>query len=201
MDPSIAVALVALLGSIFSVGLTLYGQSRATSKAQARDAEAILAKYREPLLFSAFDLQSRVFNIWQGGFLNAYYGRRPEGDPRREYALENTLYVVAQYFAWSEIVRRKIQLLSFSDAQRTRQYRQRQEAIVELFNRDDLGELLMIWRGEQRAIGEIMITNVDGDVQCLGYAAFRRRLNTDADFAPVVQSPEAGHRCTREATN
>ena len=83
-----------------------------------REAEAVLARYREPLLAAAYELQGRIYNILQLKFLPRYY---LAGDQdQKSYAVQNTLYVVGQYFGWSEILRREIQFLSFSDSKRTR---------------------------------------------------------------------------------
>jgi hypothetical protein len=69
MDAAIIVAVIALLGSIVSASISLYGQSSATRRAQRREAEAILARYREPMVVAAFELQSRLFNICGTSFL------------------------------------------------------------------------------------------------------------------------------------
>jgi hypothetical protein len=42
-------------------------ERRDVASEQAR-AGALVAKYRDPLLSSAFDLQSRIYNILDGGF-------------------------------------------------------------------------------------------------------------------------------------
>jgi hypothetical protein len=175
VDASVVVAVIALIGAGLSAGISIYGQSRTAKASSRREAEAILAKYREPLVAAAYELQGRLYNIVKLDFLRKYYVGGDE--VRRTYALENTLYVVAQYFGWSEILRREIQFLSFSDSERTRAVADRQHEIVQLFQSDDplLGTQFLIWRGEQRAIGELMIDTRNGPVQCLGYASFLER--------------------------
>lgn len=172
---AVVVAVIALVAALLSATISLYGQLRSTTLAARRDAEAILARYREPLVGAAYELQGRLYNILKLGFLSKYLVAGDEAQTR--YAVENTLYVVAQYFGWSEILRREIQFLSFSDSERTRAVAERQHRIVELFQSDDprLGRPFLVWRGEQRAIGERMIER-DGDrLQCLGYAGFLER--------------------------
>ena len=172
---AIWVAVIALVGASFSTIVSLWGQFRTASLAARRDADAVLAKYREPLVAAAFELQGRLYNILRFGFLRKYLVNGDEA--QKTYAVENTLYVVAQYFGWSEILRREIQFLSFSDSNRSRAVAERQRRIVELFQSDDphLGRPFLIWRGEQRAIGERMIASADGGVECLGYASFLER--------------------------
>lgn len=175
MDSAIVVAVIALVGAIASGALSIYGTVRTTRMTMAHDAERVLAKFREPLVDAAYELQSRLYNIIQLDFLRRYYLDGDESE--REYAISNTLYVFAQYFAWVEILRHEIQFLSFSEATRTRAVGDRLRAVVHAFQSDDpaLGTALRIWRGEQRAIGERMMARSGDEVSCRGYAAFVER--------------------------
>lgn len=180
VDAGVIVAIVALVGAVLSAAIAVYGQLRSSSVASRREAEAVLARYREPLLGAAYELQGRLYNILELGFLPKYYlaGDQAQSD----YAVQNTLYVVGQYFGWSEILRREIQFLSFSDSERTRRVADCQRRIVEAFQSDrpELGRPFLIWRGEQRAIGELMIDREDGATHAIGYAAFLER--TEPNF-------------------
>ena len=169
---AITLALIALVGTLASTAFQIWGQKRSEDVAAKREAEAVLAKYREPLIAAAYELQGRLYNILQLGFLGKYYSRGDEA--QKTYAVQNTLYVLAQYFGWSEILRREIQFLSFSDSNTTRAVADRQRDVLELFQSDDpdLGLPFFVWRGEQRAIGECMIEREDGRVSCVGYASF-----------------------------
>ena len=171
----IVVALIALAGALLSAGFTLYAQLRTAAVQARRDAEAVLAKYREPLVLAAYDLQSRLFNILRQDFLGKYYVRDCDGS--REYAREHTLYLVGQYFAWTEIMRREIQFLRFEEVDETREIARLQSTIRDIFASDkpELGRAFMIWRGEQSALGERMIVVEDGQRLCLGYASFVER--------------------------
>jgi hypothetical protein len=174
------IALIGIAGALLGGALSLWGQFRSASLTARREAEAVLARYREPLVAAAFELQGRLYNIVKFRFLPRYLADGDES--QRTYAVENTLYVVAQYFGWTEILRREIQFLSFSDSKRSRAVADRQRRVVELFQSDDgaLGRPFLIWRGEQRAIGERMIRREDGRAECLGYAGFLECR--DADF-------------------
>jgi hypothetical protein len=175
VDAGIVVAVIALVGAVAAAGISLYGQMHVQAAAARHEAEDVLARYQAPLASAAYELQGRLYNIVALGFLRKYF---VDGDEaQRTYAVENTLYVVAQYLGWSEILRREIQFLSFADTVRTRSVAARQQRVVELFQSDDatLGRAFLIWRGEQRAIGERMIER-DGDrSHCLGYASFLDR--------------------------
>ncbi len=154
---------------------------------RARDAEAksdqslqLVARYRDPLLLSTFDLQSRIFNALRpGGFRG---GRDPD------YFVLNTAFLVAQFFGWLEILRRDMQFLDLGATEATRELTLRLDRVQHAFastsgQHDDY----YIYRGEQRAMGEVMITRVnDRSVgpshECLGYAGFVSR-QSDTEFA------------------
>jgi len=131
-------------------------------------AEDVLKRYSEPLAAAAFDLQSRLYNI-----LNMRFFARFGGDHERcHIAHETTLFRIAQYFGWSELLRRDIQFLSFPEADATQRVIALQSAIARRFASSDRDERLMIWADEQRAIGERMIVEEHGKVLCTGYARF-----------------------------
>ena len=70
------------------------------------------------------------------------------------------------------MIRREIQFLHFRRTRQTREMARLLRDISETFLTDSFGSQLMIWRVEQRGLGERMITSVDGKPSCLGYAAF-----------------------------
>jgi hypothetical protein len=142
-------------------------------------AEDVLTKYREPLAAAAFDLQSRLYNIVALDFLALWGGSHT----RAEDARRTTLFRLAQYFGWTEILRRNIQFLSFPEAFETQRVATLQSEIARCFlSHSQHGEALMIWSDEQRAIGEQMIVEEHGEVLCMGYATFRDAC--ESTFAP-----------------
>jgi hypothetical protein len=186
---STAVAWVGLASGVFAtlVGAWVAVRQGRTDKdlailqrsleAEAR-AEEVLKRYREPLAAAAFDLQSRLYNILELKFFTKYGATHP----RHEEALRTTMFRLAQYFGWTEILRRDIQFLSFPEARDTRRVAELQADIAERFLSDADGSALMIWADEQRAIGERMIVEEHGKVLCMGYARFRDEC--DDTFAP-----------------
>jgi hypothetical protein len=171
VDAAIIIALIALVGSLVSTAATVFG----APTLQARhDARAVLQSHREPLLAAAYELQARLHNILCNRFLERYMLR---DGPKQMAALESTLYVFAQFFAWRETIRQEIQFLRFPRDKETREVARLLRDIGEAFLRDDLGGQFMIWRVEQRGLGERMIANVDGRSRCLGYAAFLEKRN------------------------
>jgi hypothetical protein len=157
-------------------------------------AEEVLARYREPLAAAAFDLQSRLYNILCLNFF-AKFG----GDHERCAIAENTtLFRLAQYLGWTEILRRDIQFLSFPEADDTRRVTQLQSQIRQRLLTDTYGSAMMIWSDEQRAIGEQMIVEEHDKVLCMGYARFHEHYATR--FAPWCERlrPELQSQTARE---
>ncbi|MFE2038181.1 hypothetical protein ACFXBB_34085 [Streptomyces scopuliridis] len=153
--------------------------------ALARDAarQDVMSRVREPLLWAAYDLQSRISNIARSrfGFLTLYY---KDGTPQeREYARRNTTYVIAEYFCWVEILRRRVQFLDLGNREDNRTVVDLLHEISNRFSSDrNQGAGFRLFRGEQRTLGDLMISQ-DGDEQgCIRYAEFCRRLDTDEEF-------------------
>ncbi|HTA84681.1 MAG TPA: hypothetical protein VK729_00335, partial [Silvibacterium sp.] len=129
-------------------------------------------RFREPLGRAAYELQSRIFNIVRGGFLTVYW---KGGDDRtRAYAINHTLFVIAQYFAWTELIRREIQFIDLGADGETRQLAQLQHKIYSAWQTDKYKPLLRVFGGEQHAIGERMIWEGPRGPQCLGVCFFSR---------------------------
>jgi len=100
----VAIAIAALSGAL-TIANTVYTsrvsrriaeQERTASKAER--LEELMSRYRDPLLHSAFDLQSRIWNIVEKGFLEIYYNG--DREDARKYARDNTLYVFGEYLGW-----------------------------------------------------------------------------------------------------
>lgn len=180
MDIAIVVAIIALAGTIANAGITLFGSRWLSDLQQRSKTRAILDRYRNPLASATYDLQSRFYNIIRMNFLDTYYIEDRNG--KRDVAAESTLYVIGQYLAWSEILRRELQFLDFRNRDQTRKVARAQEQIATLFASDDpeLGPAFMLWRPEQRAIGERMISSDTNVPSCIGFATFAERRRTEA---------------------
>jgi hypothetical protein len=168
MNTAVVIALIALAGSVVSTILTV---AAAPALQARREARKTLDDYREPLLAAAYELQARLYNILELGFIRKYIGDEA-GAGKSEPAIASTLYVFAQYFGWREIIRRDVQYLRFSRRRQTREIGQLLRDIDEAFLADGYGVQFMIWRVEQRGFGERMIESAGGKTACLGYASF-----------------------------
>jgi hypothetical protein len=167
MNTAIVIALIALVGSVISTVVTVFGASALQAR---QDAKKVLDNYREPLLAASYELQARLYNILELRFVDKYISDHSAG--KRNSAIESTLYVFAQFFGWSEIIRREVQYLRFSRDRQTHETGRLLHDISETFLADKYGPQFMIWRVEQRGIGERMIVSADGKMTCLGYASF-----------------------------
>ena len=194
MKPEIIAAIISAMVAAISVVISVYGQTRIAQltdrltqqrEAASREAQtvALMSKYRDPLLRSAIDLQSRLYNIHQNQFLARFYDQSPDA---HTYALCNTLYVIAEYLGWVEILRREVQFLDLGDLEMNRRLTELLANINHVFGYYKWGRILQIFNGEQRAIGEIMtIPRTNGDAigyDCIGYATFVKKMN-DPEFA------------------
>jgi hypothetical protein len=167
MDTALVIALIALAGSILSTAATVFG---APALAARREAKAVLATHREPVLAAAYELQSRLHNILSNRFVEDFILGSKAG--KQDAAVSSTLYVFAQFFGWLEIIRRQVQFLRFPKDAETREVSRILFDIGETFLSSEDGRQFMIWRVEQRGLGERMIVTVDGKPACMGYAQF-----------------------------
>jgi ketosteroid isomerase-like protein len=172
----VAAAWIGFAGGVFAAVLSAWVALRQRKLERAEQAEVVLKRYREPLAAAAFDLQSRLYNILCQEFFETF------GKARGEEVFSTTLFRIAQYFGWTEILRRDIQFLSFPEDKDTKKVADLQREIARAFLEDEPSHALMIWSDEQRALGELMIVEEHDKVLCMGYARFRK--DEDGVFAP-----------------
>jgi len=193
-------AVVALVGAVVAGLMTtwsaqrtrryenlLEAQRRELSKAE--QAEVVLSRYRQPLLAAAHNLQSRLYNIVDQAYLTLYLHC---GDSDQErYARDYTIYVLAEYLCWAEIIRRDLRFLDLGSEDGNRELVRKLDATHRAIGREKAPRALRLFRGEQRAIGELMMapTGDPGSAryESLGYVQFCARLDDDLSFARWFQ--------------
>ena len=113
MSSTLITAFVGLVATLIAGAVAARQTFRLDIERKLKDrelnAEDVLAKYREPLAAAAMDLQSRCYNIVRLGFFQS------STQARALSAAATTLFRFAQYFGWTEILRRDIQYLSFPE--------------------------------------------------------------------------------------
>jgi hypothetical protein len=171
---SIVVAVISLIGALFAAGVTGWFTYFSDERKRLSEAEKVIAKYRDPLLLASQDLQSRLYNITDLG-LTTYFSR---GGEEKDNLLLYTAFLVGQFFSWTHILRLKAQFLRFATDEKNKELTKVLGGISFEFSTDryDLsGVPLNLWRGQQMAIGELMTTEVGGELLCMGYAAFHQK--------------------------
>jgi hypothetical protein len=157
-----------------------------------------MARYRLPLLEAASDLGHRINNIQHSQFL-AYLA----GDhPRRDTAVLSTLYRLAKYFGTLELLYRRVSYLRFERDDDTRAVQAVLAQIGRTFASDQYDRdgafhtsRFMIWREEQRAMGEVVTRDDSGETDhCVGFATFAANAKRrDSEwFANFVRDVESG---------
>lgn len=184
---SLAAAAISLLSARSVARLNSELEERRHARSKEEQAAELRSRYRDPLLGAAFDLQSRLYNIVAKDFLIRYCGEDDQSS--RTYAVENTLYVLAEYLGWVEILRREIRFLDLGGELANREWVTTLELVRDTFARDDIDPVLRVFRGDQRAIGEVMTVTGEGDRrECRGYASFaveRQRRDFSRWFEPL----------------
>jgi hypothetical protein len=150
-------------------------------ESKAEQTEELISRYREPLLLAANSLQSRLYNGINGDYLHNYlYCADPEEE---RYARNFTVYTVAEYLCWVEIIRRELRFLDLGDETRTRSFNGHLEKISHLFGVTDFPHPhFRIFRGKQRALGQLMMVTSPNGTDLMSYPEFDSRLVTDAEF-------------------
>ena len=186
---SIIIAVVSLVGSLVAAGFTGWISFYLDQVKRRSEAKALVHKYRDPLMLAAYDLQSRLWGLVQQNLL-----RYTEDENKKDLIYVYTAFLVGQYLSWTYILRRQAQFLRFSTDKTNTQLNKILDSITNEFSLDrHKGEdPFMLWRGQQMAIGESMTLSEDGQLYCMGFAAFAVKYESDADFKKWFHPVETG---------
>lgn len=179
-DTAFVVASIAGLVALASTAANVVN-GRAIERIKAENEAARLASedkkqvsiYSEALARAAFDLQSRFFNIIRGDFFIFYM----EGSEReRNYAIENTIFVIAQFLCWVELTRQGINFIQLGNERDTKSLLRKQDEIYALWGTDRWAKTFRLFAGEQRALGEALIIGEPEFPTCMGYGRYLEEL-------------------------
>ena len=184
--------------SVIAVIVSSVLSYRINRRSREEQVEDLAIRFREPLLQSAHNLQSRLFNIVRQDFLGRFLTAPDSSAAEQEYAIRNTEYLIAQYLGWVEVIRRESQYIDPRSRKNNRIIAERLEGVRNRFAQSHRTEdrPLRLFRGEQRAVGEVMLVPVDSPAggvprwECLGYASFVRAFEDPhfrAWFAPLEE--------------
>ena len=198
------ITILTVVLSVFSVVLSGFFGVRTTRLAHTLEEErerrleeesAIKAAERvyEPLAQAAAELQSRIFNIVETGWVPLMKRYESHGD----YAITSTAFLFAHYFGWIE-ARRQAVLGSSGEGRRDEHVQELIDGVLKTLRRSEDSEGFLFFTTEQRAIGELMCTwevhpeTGNRTVNVMGYAAFEKRYHSDPEFAKWFVPVNAG---------
>lgn len=184
---ALSAATLSVWGRFTSASLSAKLEELKLAEERRIESEKAMSRYREPLARAAYDLQSRLYNILEQGLVRAFVDKG--GERERSYVINNTAFLVAQYFAWTEIIRRDIQYINLGQDKKTGELARLQNCIDALFQTPQFDSMFRVFAGEQRAIGERMIRDGPRGPECVGYGAFVDQLAKAPDplLEPVRQ--------------
>ena len=188
---AVVVPLVAALIAGFFTWIATARQYRREDRDKATQA---LRRYRDPLLRASFDLQSRLYNLVARGFLSRYWVNG--SDEQRGYAHWSTLWLFGQYLGWVEILRREVQYLDLGSKAKNRRLQRQLNEVSAAIASDATGQndLLIIYRSDQRAIGESMVVyrseQPGNGIDCMGYSEFRDAYASPRDLEPDARNSD-----------
>ncbi|MEU3184954.1 hypothetical protein ABZ707_12245 [Streptomyces sp. NPDC006923] len=209
MDVLTLVSATVAVVSASVAALLGYWQQR---RLRAMEQRNLMEAYGASLAWAAFDLQSRLFNILRGhvvdrrpgpqsGFLTSFLTLGSEEEA--EYVRRSTVFVLAEYLGWVEILRRDIQFLDLGRSRINRDVMVKISEIGSSLSRISAeSNELRLFRTHQRAIGELMVhpEGEPGRRRCLGFVEFCVRLDTDEGFGRWFRQPLADiDRLARDA--
>ncbi|MEO5534943.1 MAG: hypothetical protein ABIR17_07410 [Pseudolysinimonas sp.] len=195
------IALLLSVGSVVVTGLFSVRTQRLSHELEAeRDARqeeqsAIKAAERvyEPLAQAAAELQSRIFNIVESGWVGIQDRYKSHGD----YAKASTAFLFAHYFGWIE-ARRQAVLSSSGEGGRDLSVQRLIDNVLKTLRRSEGSEGFLFFTTEQRAIGELMLTwetLPESSVRIphvAGYAAFVAKYRREEEFRDWFTSIDTG---------
>ncbi|KAM3070201.1 hypothetical protein ACMFMF_008554 [Clarireedia jacksonii] len=191
---SIIIAVVSLAGSLVAALFTGWISYYLDQAKQRKATTALIRKYRDPLTLAAYDLQSRIWGLLSN--LLDYV----EDEEKKENIYTYTAFLIGQYLSWTFILRRQAQFLRFSTEKTNKELNQILDGIKDEFSKDRShnnpsgeNDPLMLWRGQQMAIGELMTLQEEGgQLYCIGFAAFSERYHKDHEFSKWFQPVKEG---------
>jgi hypothetical protein len=151
-----------------------------SARERSIELQILMDRYRGPLLHSANDLQSRIYNLVVNYVIDIYFIDDLGNSSEKEYFIKNTTFLIAQYFAWAEIIRNEVQFIEFYDTNHTKNLSSLQSSLCTAWQGDSRSDL-SVWAGEQRGIGELMIEKKGDQYQCIGYSTFLTLLHSCDD--------------------
>lgn len=199
---AVVAALVTTAGTLFGHYLKEAVLAKSFESWKKRQAsEALYGKYRDPIVFSAVELAMRLNEAclehpadFLAGSVLSGISPEPSHSSVRDpyyfhYKFQSTIYRFAAFLGWLELYR---QDLVFLDVRRNKKNTDLQKLLHEIREDFAAGTLncaddwgcwsdALIFREDQRAVGEAMITITNGIRTVMGYGAFVAMLEDESN--------------------
>lgn len=188
---SIVLAVISLLGTVVIAFLNFFGQdllNRWTEeRSDQKQTDALIQKYGQPLMVAAYELQARLYELIQYPISKAHVESKEGLEDLKKY----TCFKIAQYLAWTHILRTKAQFFSFVDNPDLKKIIDNIWRIEEELDRrrgfdgDNVG----VWPGARVLVSERMLVDagkqpdVPVDTIILGYDDFLKEWGKEHGFA------------------
>ncbi len=190
--------LITIAGAVFNFYLNQRSKRLDEARKRQEEAEKLVARYAKPLLMAAWELEGRLESI----LMEERSGRRvlwPDWQPPANwpvthgYYFQSTLYLIGQLFAWIDIMKKEEIFLPLSNKEVNRQFQQLLDDCVKAFSDSRVAPGTMIFRHQQRAIGEQMSEPSDKDktMRCISYSTFVERYEQDERYRRWFEPAEA----------
>lgn len=156
-------------------------QIKEKQREDAEQHQKEMVYYSAPLARSAYALKNRLYNILHQNLIEVYLVNGNERE--QSYVVDSTVFNIAQYLCWTEIVRRDIQYIDIGTSKGVRDFQLLQIGITRAFATDAISSpILRLFAVEQQAVGEALRQlNAAGKWECMGYGAFLKNFSPGAD--------------------
>ncbi len=194
--PIITISLSGLItigGAIFNYNLNQRSKRLDEQRQRQLEAEKLAARYAKPLLQAAYELEGRLGSILveeRNGRLWLWPDWKADPENTKlppvtfDYYLKSTLYLIGQFFAWIDIMKKEEIFLPLSDKMVNQKFQTLLENCIKAFSDSRVAPGIAIFRQQQRAIGEQMSEESDKDktLRCVSYSTFVDKYEQDARY-------------------
>lgn len=190
---AVIAAVITVVGNLIALFLKEHAFARSFERwKRRRDLESIFQKYRDPIVLAADELSIRFKEICEDDGVDYLASSVLEIVPARvesnwsvdpyyrRYKFESTIYRLCAFFGWCELYRQEVVFLRSGQAEHNSELKDAVDAVREALADGQLNDASnwmewrdrLIFREEQRAIGESMICNAGNFRTIMGYAQF-----------------------------
>jgi|GEM_PF-5957831 len=203
--PIITIALSGLItigGAVFNYNLNQRSKRLDEQRQRQAEAERLAARYAKPLLQAAYELEGRLGSILdekRNGRLWLWPNWQPDPDNTDlppvtfDYYLKSTLYLIGQFFAWIDIMKKEEIFLPLSDKMVNQKFQTLLENCIKAFSDSRVAPGIAIFRQQQRAIGEQMSeeSTKDKTLRCASYSTFVDKYEQDERYRRWFEPAES----------